>query len=97
MDPKDNRTDRTAGETDTSKSRPARPMDRRAALARLGLAAGVAYLAPSLAVLKSASAHHKPNHGGGGGGNGGPSWSTPSKPTRGSPPSRPSKASKPSK
>jgi hypothetical protein len=37
-----------------------RPMDRRTALARLGLAGGIAYLAPTLATLKGASAEETP-------------------------------------
>jgi hypothetical protein len=57
MDPKQGQI-REAG---TPADGPNRSMDRRSALARLGLAAGVAYLAPTLATLKSASADDAPD------------------------------------
>lgn len=67
-------------------------LGRRAALTRLGLIAGAAYVGPSLVLLKRGHAYHKPWHGGGGGSGGGsPPWSQPSKPSKGSRPSRPSR------
>ncbi len=55
---------------------------RRAALARLGVAAGVAYVAPALVTLQGAKAQSES-------GPSGPGWIKPTKP--GSPPSKPSK------
>ena len=63
------------------------PMDRRTALARLGLAAVVAYLAPTLVTLKSALANGD-DPGGPGGPGGGPLWKPKSKPSK---PSKPIK------
>ena len=54
------------------------PVDRRRALKRLGLAAGAAYLAPTLLSLNAAAAQDpsaSPT-------SGGPDWNRPSKPSK---------------
>lgn len=62
----------------------AKPLGRRAALARLGLVAGVAYLVPTLALLQEARAGN-----GNGNGNGddgyNPPWKHNSKPSKSKP------------
>lgn len=59
-----------------------RSLGRRAALARLGLIAGAAYVAPTLALLQGAKAQGGPS---------GPKWNKPTKPTKPSRPSGPSR------
>lgn len=80
MSPKQGQTDKAG----TPANEPDRSMDRRAALARLGLAAGVAYLAPTLSLIRSAAAQG--NSGNQGNQGNGPSpWvgkSKPSKPSK---------------
>ena len=65
---------------------PVKSLDRRAALARLGLVAGAAYLAPTLGLLRSAKADNN----GGNSGPGGPPWAGKSKPSKPTKPSKPS-------
>jgi hypothetical protein len=58
-------------------------VDRRAALARLGLVAGAAYVAPTLMLIQGAGAQSQPAGGGGGsGGPSGPGWVKPTKPSK---------------
>jgi len=64
-----------------------RRVGRRAALARLGLVAGAAYVAPTLMLIQGAGAQSQPPGSGGAGGSGGPDWVKPTKPTK---PSKPS-------
>lgn len=63
---------------------------RRLALKRLGLAAGAAYLAPTVLGIYDAEAKDDDNNSG----PGGPKWNKPSKPSKASKPSKPSKPSK---
>lgn len=74
MDPKSDKS----RESDASMSGQMKPMDRRAALARLGLAAGAAYLAPTLLTLKGALAKGP----GPSDPSGGPPWKPKSKPSK---------------
>lgn len=67
--------------------RGAKSINRRAALARLGVVAGAAYVAPTLALLQGAKAS--------GTAPSGPGWIKPTKP--GSGPSKPKPGSRPSK